>query len=491
MKKIFTLIAMALVAMSVNAKQDVGFSSKVPYGAPYAFGGWEWIGLVLAEGEPVKNEEAKTADDSNVKYFDASAFDYLCVKYKAADVAFQVILQYKCAGTIGQWGVEFNQATVDIKANTNGFVAIKLDASQKNTVNQVAIQSKGSGNITLEEFYWASEAEYTADAAANPETPYVAPTKDLDLANATGGWGGKTYDANTHVATITESNAASGWWVDGDYSNYDYFVMEVVDLQKVGYGQFVLYNTNFEIPDGSFVKVCDISQLDRTKGTNCVIQGGAGTTWTWKRAYFATAEYIQQNGIKDEKIYGDTQDLTLADLNAGWNATYDAQTKTITIDETAEDGGGKGWWFGTGADAADFSHFDNVVIEFEPTTIDGTVMVEYSPAAAPASNRAEEVEPGVFGVGATCVVVPLDPAQKSTVKSIQIAGAMGAKYTLKNAFVAIASATPEANIGTITGISTVNAALQQNGVRYNLAGQKVDASYKGVVIENGKKMMVK
>ena len=42
-----------------------------------------------------------------------------------------------------------------------------------------------------------------------------------------------------------------------------------------------------------------------------------------------------------------------------------------------------------------------------------------------------------------------------------------------------------------SGIATVNAALQQNGVRYNLAGQKVDASYKGVVIENGKKMMVK
>lgn len=45
---------------------------------------------------------------------------------------------------------------------------------------------------------------------------------------------------------------------------------------------------------------------------------------------------------------------------------------------------------------------------------------------------------------------------------------------------------------TTTAIQTVKAA---NGaaasVRYNLAGQQVDAAYKGVVIENGKKMLVK
>lgn len=33
--------------------------------------------------------------------------------------------------------------------------------------------------------------------------------------------------------------------------------------------------------------------------------------------------------------------------------------------------------------------------------------------------------------------------------------------------------------------------VQQSGVRYNLAGQKVDASYKGVVIENGRKLIQK
>lgn len=41
-----------------------------------------------------------------------------------------------------------------------------------------------------------------------------------------------------------------------------------------------------------------------------------------------------------------------------------------------------------------------------------------------------------------------------------------------------------------TGITAVKT-VQQNAVRYNLAGQKVDQDYKGVVIENGKKIVVK
>ena len=41
-----------------------------------------------------------------------------------------------------------------------------------------------------------------------------------------------------------------------------------------------------------------------------------------------------------------------------------------------------------------------------------------------------------------------------------------------------------------TGISSINANTQ-NGTIYNLAGQRVDANYKGVVIQNGKKFVVK
>ena len=43
----------------------------------------------------------------------------------------------------------------------------------------------------------------------------------------------------------------------------------------------------------------------------------------------------------------------------------------------------------------------------------------------------------------------------------------------------------------VTGINNVNADKAENGVMYNLAGQKVNNGYKGVVIMNGKKMLNK
>lgn len=42
-----------------------------------------------------------------------------------------------------------------------------------------------------------------------------------------------------------------------------------------------------------------------------------------------------------------------------------------------------------------------------------------------------------------------------------------------------------------TGIEAVKTVKAENGVRYNLAGQKVGADFKGVVIENGKKLVVR
>ena len=42
-----------------------------------------------------------------------------------------------------------------------------------------------------------------------------------------------------------------------------------------------------------------------------------------------------------------------------------------------------------------------------------------------------------------------------------------------------------------TGINTVKTVRVDDGAIYNLAGQKVDKSYKGVVVKNGKKMVQK
>ena len=43
----------------------------------------------------------------------------------------------------------------------------------------------------------------------------------------------------------------------------------------------------------------------------------------------------------------------------------------------------------------------------------------------------------------------------------------------------------------VTGINDIKAETQSNGAVYNLAGQKVDGSYKGIVIRDGKKYLNK
>ncbi len=44
---------------------------------------------------------------------------------------------------------------------------------------------------------------------------------------------------------------------------------------------------------------------------------------------------------------------------------------------------------------------------------------------------------------------------------------------------------------TVTGVTDINAAQPKTGARYNLMGQPVGKDYKGIVIEDGKKILVK
>ena len=71
----------------------------------------------------------------------------------------------------------------------------------------------------------------------------------------------------------------------------------------------------------------------------------------------------------------------------------------------------------------------------------------------------------------------------------------GETYSVKGIFGAIfknvQEVIPIEAISTTTGINNITVVNAKKGVRYNLAGQRVNESYKGGVIENGKKMIVK
>ena len=475
MKKFFTLIAMALVAMSVSAKQAIDFTQidGFAYGTPFSLSAWGWKGVTLAVGEPVKNEEAKTADDSNVQYFDGSAFDYVVVKYSAATIDVSLIAQYKCLGTIGQWGIEFAQGQGVINAsNEPTYAALALDANQKKTINQIAIQAgSAAGTITIDEVYFATAEEWEA------VKPKPAQTKDM-MASVKAISGAKVNEDGTVSFTPASAWAWMGMWLGSfDASAFDYAVLELAQPSDITVQLAIQHNSGDDIagqiPAGETILKLKLSE-NKNDIKQMALQNADPGTFTVKAFYFATQEYV------DNMAKPTTQNLPLGDLAAGWEASYDATTHTISI--TGADGGGKGWWL----TSADYSDFDNVVIEFDPavTAEQGKLVVEYA---------ADGVEPSVadFYKGATIVVAALDATNKNAVKQIYIQGDQGATFTLKAAYLAVASATPEAQIGTPTGIETVQVADMNNGVRYNLAGQKVSESYKGLVIKNGQKYICK
>ena len=445
MKKLFTLMVMALVAMSVNAKEVLTLPEDMGAGKTTAFGNWAWRDVAkLYTGADI----ASDATDAGVNYYDASAYDYLVIKYKECTVATNFGIQYNSKGTVGQWGPELYQSQEVISANTSGVLGVKLDADHKNKAYKVYLQTQGEGSLQIEEVYLGSTAEYEADVKANPVVAWYPETAEF-LSKFSGT---KNDDGTMTFKPAKEWDWLGAWFGDYDASYYSYVVVELAEpvdftvqlaIQHVS-GEDI----SLQVKAGEKAAILELSE-NKNHIKQAALQNAKVGDFTVKAVYFATNEYIQKN--KDNILYGDTQDIALSGLNPWKNddetarATFDATTGVLTI--TGPTDGGAGWWQGS----ADYSHFDNFVIELESTTAGGAVVVQYTAEEAAASRRANAQNKVEFGKGATCVVVPLNAAYKNAVQQMWIQGNSGASYTIKKAYVAVASATPEANLGTIEG----------------------------------------
>ncbi|WP_304421535.1 hypothetical protein [Paramuribaculum intestinale] len=106
--------------------------------------------------------------------------------------------------------------------------------------------------------------------------------------------------------------------------------------------------------------------------------------------------------------------------SAGWGSSYNAETKTITFDDSWK---GRGWWL----DGADYSKYDKVVVEFEPVTYTVQLVIEYS--AAEGKSSTANVEAGV-----NKVKCEFDPEYKSSVKQIYVQNSEAGTLTLTAAY---------------------------------------------------------
>lgn len=298
------------------------------------------------------------------------------------------------------------------------------------------------------------------------------------ISTAFGSWGdGCTVEDNTLTFTAAWKGAGVNFTTgDGetepkkctDFSDYDYLWVTFSET-TCDFKLCTQYTSNYnqdvsvEAIAGTLVLGVKLNESCSDQFAQYYLQSKAAGKLVVTGAYVGTEDEYKEMlaGNKPQK-----SDLTLTDLGSGWgNSTYDAASKTVTI---GDDWSGKGWWL----EKADYSDFDKVVINFaKPTVTNGKVVVEYNGAS---SGEAE------FAEGATSVEVAL-AAAKNSVKQIYLQGPAGAQFVLASAYVCVTGYVP-------AGISqAVAVPAAKSSKAFNLAGQQVGKSYKGVVIKDGKK----
>lgn len=245
MKKLFTILAVALCALTASAKETVpGFTAGT-----LTFGGWGWNTITtLAQGDVINNGDG-TADDSGVTYFDASDHDYVVFEYSAATCAkMKAIVQYNCKGTAGQWGPEFNEGSQEFVLNVNGgIMAIELNADYSDKVFSIAMQDPGTaGTVDVTDVYFATEEEYLA---AKAEADNIEKVLVLD------GEGG------------THTLAAGDWGWDGkwlgatDISAFNTAVIEVESVIGHGKINFLAFEVDLPASETAYTATFDISSI--------------------------------------------------------------------------------------------------------------------------------------------------------------------------------------------------------------------------------------
>ncbi len=313
-----------------------------------------------------------------------------------------------------------------------------------------------------------------------------------------------TVDGNS--ITFPVAWAGAGFWLSFiDLSDYDCIVVKFAEPTVGGINICTEYgdpatktvdengNVNYKlhadkssgsIPAGTKITKIDLDVNHADLVAQFWLQGTeAGAHCVVSEVYAGTEEEYQDDLAGNAPEIPQTVEFTLSDLGSGWgDSTYDAATQTITI---GQDWSGKGWWLGD----VDYSAYSAVVIEFaEATPANGKVVVE-SDGCAQSSGDA-----GLFDANCLVKVTALAPVPEHT-NQVYIQGPAETQYKLAKAYVATAEYISTNGIvdkyaGT-EGIHEMTVEPAANGLIYNLAGQRVNNSYKGVVIRNGRKFVRK
>ena len=177
MKKIFTLIAVALMAVSANAKEEIPVSDFTP---------WDNCSI---EGSTITMGSGWKGGAIHI-YRDMTEFDYVWIKFSGATGTPNFGITYEEWTANADWGPVFASTTVAMDGT--GVVGIKLDKETvmvhgnaetdgvgigdvyAQHVQQLTIQGgSGEASVTVEAIYFGTTAEFVADGGDVPVRPEV------------------------------------------------------------------------------------------------------------------------------------------------------------------------------------------------------------------------------------------------------------------------------------------------------------------------------
>lgn len=514
MKKLFTLIAAALMTIGASAAEQLT-PTAFPLGEKIELNGVNWEGKYQWIGDA-----------------DWSQYDYLWIKYENCSGPINFGIVYNEWLKKESWGDSFETQQSAITEGEGGVFGLKIDKTSTYTkgdaetggkfigdvyakhIRQYQIQAAGAvANITILEVWLGTEAEYNSAKEGN--TPEGPKSKDLTLADLSSGWGGSTYDAATKTVTIGEDWSGKGWWLDKtDYSAFDQLVIKFDPATEAKGNIVIEYNdgvasTKYEFAAGTTTAIIDLDATGKASVKQIYIQGPAAATYTLADAYVATKEYVAENettggeepAATSSKIIFSKEDGTADAIKTEYNVNGFKMTYVDTNNKAAVDANSQ--YFGT-AEAyenykarfktgAKSDSKSNITLTIPAT---GTLKIAVRSASGSATDRnlvltqsGTELYNQIVK-DADAVSVNIEGEDKKVFPYVTVEVAAG---TVEVTYPGGALNFYAFELLTSTGIQQTIAPVKviENNVIYNLAGQKVNESYKGIVIKNGKKYIQK
>ena len=444
MKKFFTLVATALVAMNLSAEPVEVFTTEGELEVELG-GAWSWVGKDLP-------------DQPN---FDASAYDYIWIEY---DVEENALEDFNDAPSWDGGGEPAGKKAIRFGTNddgTGGYSTWTEDyryIDGEYGIQGIPIRKEGNVEFALDTDN-QTETEHPQKAHPNAGDPLNKHCV-LIFFQPTEGFNDVLVISHVYFGTEADFKAARK---KAGYKSYVYpetkNVLEGLEMES--------YIRNQIGPDGAVAQdqPCNGGVEDGVATINVRSKEAAlGDNPTFSQWYGSWSADDPSTETAENVATWDTQGFIK--LPKKFNANDKISVSMDVKAEKAISGVSVGCHNIPGQYQSGFANAPalNIGTTWSTYTIPERLISEVGCDAAN------------FGSIAFDLTIINDEVTTSTANVVQF----------KNVKVMISEAVEEGD-----GITTVYEMTKNGWVRYNLAGQKVDKSYKGVVIENGKKFVQK